>query len=143
MNANNPSPEPGEPRQPASAVPMILTFVCMLSGLYACAQLARMFPFWLAVLLTVAVGCLLVVCLSAVIGNELLDVVIGCATVIVAMALVVPAGAEAFRKHHPPPVQSKRGKTSAWPGDSTKPTIVVSARLLRRSFRAKAETEQA
>lgn len=114
MNGDNISPKPSNPKQSASAVAIILTIVCIPSGLYACIQLAKIFPVWLAVLITVVLGLLLVGTLTASLGNDLLDVLVGCITVIVVMTLGVTAGVRAYRKSHPAPVRMEQPKVSVW-----------------------------
>ena len=89
------------PERSGSAVGIILTIVCTLSGVFSCIQVAKFFPVWLAVLITIIVGLLLVGSLVTSLGNDLLDVAIGCVVVIVVMAVVLPVGAKAFRRHFP------------------------------------------
>jgi hypothetical protein len=83
-----------------------------LSGVFSCIQVAKFFPVWLAVLITIIVGLLLVGSLVTSLGNDLLDVAIGCVVVIVVMAVVLPVGAKAFRRHFP---VTGRVEQSRWP----------------------------
>lgn len=52
-------------------------------------------------LITVAVGILVVGSLAASLGNELQDIAIGCIVVIIVMAVALPVGARAWRRHFP------------------------------------------
>lgn len=101
MDSNNEGLEPAGPKRSMSAVGVILTIVCVLSGIYSSTHIAEFFPIWLALIITVAVGLLLVGSLAVSLGNELLDVVIGCIVVIFVMVVVVPVGAKEFRQHFP------------------------------------------
>jgi hypothetical protein len=115
MNDHNISPKPSGPKKSASAVGIILTIVCIPSGLYASIQLAKIFPVWLAVIVAAVLGLLVVSSMTASLGNELQDVLIGCVTVIFVMAVMVTAGVKAYQKHHPAPVTVEQPKVSVWP----------------------------
>lgn len=100
--------EPDETKPPVSAVGVILTIVCILSGSYACTRLAQIFPIWLAVLVTIAIGILLVASLTASLGNELLDIAIGCAVIIIFMTMVGPVCAKKFQRSQAATAKSKQ-----------------------------------
>jgi hypothetical protein len=92
MNDNN-------PKQARYGVPIILTIPCLLSGLYSRIQLAKFLPVWLAVIITLAVGLILVGSLTASLGNDLLDIGIGCIVVVIVMAVALPVAGKIFRRH--------------------------------------------
>ena len=105
MNNKDVKLESSAAKPSSSAAGVILTVVCILSGLYSCARMAQMFPIWLAVLVAAAVGILLVASLTASLGNELLDIAIGCVVIVIWMTVVVPVFAKKFQQFRQTPVK--------------------------------------
>lgn len=99
MSEDSNNPKSSESKQSRSALGVILAIVCVLSGLYGGDQAAKILPIWMAVVLTVMVGIILVGSLAASLGNDLLDVVIGCVVVVIIITVIVPAGAKALKGH--------------------------------------------
>lgn len=100
---NDENQKPGDPKQARRTVAFILTIFCVLSGIYSCVQLAKFLPVWLAVIITFAVGFVLVGCLTESLGNDLLDIGVGCVVVVIVMTVALPVFAKSFRPHYSPP----------------------------------------
>jgi L-lactate permease len=97
MNAEPTTTESKEPEQGTGAPGIIFAVVGAACGVFTATKLASVLPVWAAVLLTIVLWLVLVVCMTASCGSELLDVLVGSVTIIVVMTLVVPAF---IRKRH-------------------------------------------
>src|SRR2546421_10676486 len=98
MNGNPTSKESKAPEKSARAQGIIFAMVGAASGAFAAAKLASVFPLWAALLITLLIWFVLVVCMTASCGSELLDIVVGSVTIILVMAVVVPAGVRMWQR---------------------------------------------
>jgi hypothetical protein len=100
MNSEPATIESRKPQQPMGAKGIIFAVVGAASGVFAAIKLASLLPVWFAVLLTFVLWFLLVACMTASCGSELLDILVGSVTIVIVMAVVVPAGIRMWQRKH-------------------------------------------
>lgn len=79
---------------------IIFAVVGAVSGVFTAIKLASVLPVWAAVLLTFVLWFLLVVCMTASCGSDLLDILVGSAVIVIVMGAVVPAGIRMWQRKH-------------------------------------------
>jgi hypothetical protein len=99
MNDKPTTTESERPEQPVPVQSIVFAVVGAISGVFAAIKLASVLPVWAAILVTFALWFLLVVCMTASCGSELLDVLVGSVTIIVVMAIVVPEGVRMWQRN--------------------------------------------